>query len=47
MSKKYKGTGIGLTIVKKFVDLMNGEIKIDSLPDKGTKITLNFEFELA
>lgn len=45
MSKKYKGTGIGLTIVKKFVDLMNGEIKIDSLPNKGTKITLNFEFE--
>ncbi|OFX25849.1 MAG: hypothetical protein A2033_03100 [Bacteroidetes bacterium GWA2_31_9] len=47
MSKKYKGTGIGLTIVKKFVDLMNGEIKIDSLPGMGTKITLGFEFETA
>lgn len=45
-SKKYKGTGIGLTIVKKFVDIMNAEMKIDSIASFGTKITLKFNFEI-
>lgn len=35
-SNKYGGTGLGLAITKKLVDLMNGEILIDSIPDKGT-----------
>jgi signal transduction histidine kinase len=46
-SKKYKGTGIGLTIVKKFVDIMNAEMKIDSIASFGTKISLKFNFEIA
>jgi PAS domain S-box-containing protein len=35
-----KGTGIGLLLCKEFVDLNNGELKIESEKDKGT----SFEF---
>jgi PAS domain S-box-containing protein len=35
----YKGAGLGLTIVKQFMDDMNGEIYLDSQPQKGTTFT--------
>jgi signal transduction histidine kinase len=31
------GTGLGLVLVKEFVDLLGGEIKVSSLPEKGTR----------
>ncbi len=31
------GTGLGLVLVKEFVDLIGGEIKVTSLPEKGTR----------
>ncbi|MEG1002656.1 sensor histidine kinase [Clostridium sp.] len=38
-----KGSGIGLFVVKKLVELQNGSIKIDSEEGKGTKIIITFK----
>ena len=37
---KIQGTGLGLAIVKKLVDLMGGQVTIQSKPDQGTAITI-------
>ncbi|AXT61470.1 response regulator [Aquimarina sp. AD10] len=46
--KQITGTGLGLAIVKNLVDLLNGEIKVESVPDKGTifNLKLPFKFEV-
>ena len=35
-----KGTGFGLSIVKRFIDLHKGQILIESVVNKGTKVTI-------
>jgi len=37
-----QGTGLGLNIVKRHVELLNGTIKFISALDQGTTFTLNF-----
>ena len=37
-----QGNGLGLYITKKLVELMNGEIQVESLPDKGTTFKVIF-----
>lgn len=39
-----QGTGLGLHIVSKYVDLMNGTIACSSQYGKGTAFTINFKF---
>ena len=41
-TRRHGGVGLGLSIVKNFVTLMNGEIKLVSAPNQGTKFTLTF-----
>ncbi|HWR26085.1 MAG TPA: PAS domain S-box protein [Methanosarcina sp.] len=42
ISRKYEGTGLGLVLVRKFVELHGGKIWVESEPGKGT----TFLFEL-
>lgn len=41
-SRQIGGTGLGLSIVKHAVEVMNGQIKLDSQPGVGTQITVIF-----
>lgn len=42
-NKYGKGTGLGLTIVKRLVELLNGSINVDSEQDMGTTFYVEFE----
>ncbi|OOG74823.1 PAS domain-containing protein [Algoriphagus sp. A40] len=41
--KEYDGTGIGLTIVKKAVEFLEGEIRVESEVGKGSKFTFTIK----
>ena len=44
-SRKYGGTGLGLAITKKFVELMNGNIWLESIPGEGSTFAFIIPFK--
>ena len=44
---KLNGTGLGMPIVKKLVDLMQGTIQVESMVGKGTRITVTLPHRIA
>ncbi|MDG2431259.1 ATP-binding protein [Flavobacterium sp.] len=46
INRKYGGTGLGLTIVKKLTTLLGGQIKLKSTLGKGSLFTVELPFEV-
>lgn len=46
LSRKYEGTGLGLPLTKKFIELMGGRFDIESEVDSGTTITFTLPREM-
>ena len=47
VSRKYGGTGLGLAITKSIIDIMGGDIWIESEPGKGATFTFEIKAQIA
>lgn len=47
VARKYGGSGLGLSIVKNLVKLMNGAIKVESNINEGTIFTVDLSFQIS
>lgn len=43
---EYRGTGLGMSIVKRLLDQMNGSIAVESEPGVGTRVTFTIPFKV-
>ena len=46
-SRKFGGSGLGLTITKKLIEMQEGSIKVASEPGKGTTFTFTIHYDIA
>ncbi|WP_024790012.1 ATP-binding protein [Lebetimonas sp. JH292] len=46
VTRKYGGTGLGLTIVKSYIEMMGGNIKVESEINKGSKFYFDLWFNI-
>ncbi|MGB6295109.1 MAG: chemotaxis protein CheB [Rivularia sp. (in: cyanobacteria)] len=46
-TRKYGGTGLGLTICRRIVDLMGGKIGVESQPENGSTFLFTVSFDIA
>ena len=46
-TRKYGGTGLGLALVSRFCELMNGTVSVVSRPDEGSRFTVRLPLEAA
>jgi len=47
INRKYGGTGLGLTIVKKLIDILGGKIELESKVGKGSSFSFDLSFKIA
>jgi len=47
MDDEHKGTGLGTTIVKRFVELMHGKLSVNSVLGKGSEFTFSIPYDVA
>lgn len=47
INRKYGGTGLGLTIVKKLVEILGGTIKLESEVNQGSSFTFELPFKIS
>jgi len=46
VTRKYGGTGLGLTIVKSYIEMMGGQIQVESELNKGSKFFFTIDLEV-